>query len=142
MKRINLRDFYPEYYKNDYFIKVSNKLANQLTQWRRDERTYVRQRYRKRAHYSLDRADGIEHDVLFVALSPDDLYERKLTMEQLYAAILLLPEIECRRIYAHYFLGLKHAQIAEMEGVTRSAITLSIGHGLESLEKILKKISI
>jgi len=142
MIKINLREFYPEYYRNDYFVEVPEELAEQLAQWRRDEMAYVRQRYRKRAHYSLDREDGIEHDVLFVALSPDELYERKLTMEQLYAAILLLPEIECRRIYAHYFLGLKHAQIAEMEGVTRSAITLSIDHGLKNLEKILRKISI
>ena len=35
--------------------------------------------FRHKAYYSLDRNDGIEHEALFVALSPHELYERKVT---------------------------------------------------------------
>lgn len=61
-------------------------------------------RYHK-AYYSLDRGDGIEHSVLFVSLSPDEIYERKLTSEQLHAAIATLPDKQAKRIYAHYLTG-------------------------------------
>ena len=96
--QINLRKFYPQYYNKDYFVEVPDILAEQFVQWEREEQNYKRNRYRNRAHYSLDCDDGIEHDVLFVALSPCEIYERKLTFEQLHSAIAMLPEKQGRRI--------------------------------------------
>ena len=139
MSKVNLRDFYPDFYTTDFVIDVPDELADQLIQWERDEGAYERQRYRYKAHYSLDRGDGIEHDILFVSLSPCEIYERKVTCEQLHTAIAELPDKQGRRIYAHYFLGLSQAAIARAEGVSRNVVCASIKRGLKNMEQILKK---
>lgn len=36
---------------------------------------------------------------------PCEIYERKVTVEQLHAAIAALPDKQAKRIYAYYFLG-------------------------------------
>lgn len=60
------------------------------------------QMYRYRAQYSLDNDNGIEKSIQFFALSPDEIYGRKLTAQQLHATIAALPDKQTRRIYAHY----------------------------------------
>ena len=62
--------------------------------------------YRHKAYYSLDRDDGLEHEVVFVSLSPHELYERKISMQELHAAISSLPDKQAKRIYAHFILGM------------------------------------
>ncbi|HBF6357361.1 TPA: sigma-70 family RNA polymerase sigma factor [Clostridioides difficile] len=94
-------------------------------------------RYHK-AYYSLDRGDGIEHSALFVSLSPDEIYERKLTTEQLHTAIATLPDKQAKRIYAHYFFGMSKTAIAKAEGTSASSVKDAIRRGLCSLEKYLK----
>lgn len=94
-------------------------------------------RYHK-AYYSLDRGDGIEHSALFVSLSPDEIYERKLTTEQLHTAIATLPDKQAKRIYAHYFLGMSKTAIAKAEGTSASSVKNAIRRELCSLEKYLK----
>ena len=138
MARINLRDYYPDFYTADFIIDMPDELVGQLLQWNRDERAYERQRYRYKAHYSLDCDDGIEHDILFVSLSPCEIYERKVTYEQLHAAISMLPDKQGKRIYAHYFLGMSQTAIARAEGVSRNVICVSIKRGLKNMEHILK----
>ncbi|WP_417021078.1 RNA polymerase sigma factor [Clostridioides difficile] len=94
-------------------------------------------RYHK-AYYSLDRGDGIEHSALFISLSPDEIYERKLTTEQLHTAIATLPDKQAKRIYAHYFLGMSKTAITKAEGTSASSVKDAIRRGLCSLEKYLK----
>jgi RNA polymerase sigma-70 factor (ECF subfamily) len=90
-----------------------------------------------RAYYSLDRGDGIEHDILFVSLSPYEIYERKVTIEQLHAAVATLPDKQAKRIYAH-ILGVSQANIARVEGVDARNIRKSINKGLRNMEVFLK----
>ena len=97
MTTINLRDYYP-YYTADCFIEVTDEVAAMLLAHARYEATYQRRKYWNKAHYSLDRGDGIEHDALFVSVSPCEIYERKVTYEQLYAAIASLPDKQAKRI--------------------------------------------
>lgn len=99
-----------------------------------------RRTYYHNAHYSLDRGDGIEYDALFVAMTPCEIYERKVTMEQLHAAIASLPDKQANRINAYYFMGLNMAAIAKSEGVSIRAVSDSIQHGLRNMEKYLKKV--
>lgn len=140
MSKINLREYYPDFYTTDFIIDVPYELAEQLLQWERDEGAYERRRYRYKAHFSLDRGDGIEHDILFVSLSPCEIYERKVTYEQLHAAISELPDKQAKRIYAHYFLGMSKGAIAKAEGVNKSQITRSIQAALTRIETFLKKV--
>lgn len=137
MKTINLRDYYP-FYQHDGLLEVPDEVANLYDDYKRTEQAYQRQKYRYKAHYSLDAGDGIEHDILFVSLSPDELYERKLTSQQLHVAIATLPDKQAKRIYAHYFMGMSKTAIAKAEGVSEKSVRASIDRALCSLEKFFK----
>ena len=91
MTIINLRDFYP-FYITDSFIEVPDEVAAAMAEFDRKEAAYRLRTYRHKAYYSLDREDSIEHSALFVALSPCEIYERKVTMQELHAAIASLPD--------------------------------------------------
>ena len=91
MAIINLRDYYP-FYTSDCFMEVSEEIAEMFKEFDRKEAAYRLRTYRHKAYYSLDRDDGLEHEAVFVALSPHELYERKVTMQELHAAIASLPD--------------------------------------------------
>ncbi len=75
---------------------------------------------------------------VFVAVSPHELYERKVTMQELHAAIASLPDKQAKRIYAHFILGMTKQDIARAEGVHEKVVRVAIERGLRRLEKILK----
>ena len=139
MAIINLRDYYP-FYTSDCFMEVSEEVAEMFKEFDRKEAAYRLRTYRHKAYYSLDRDDGLEHEAVFVALSPHELYERKVTMQELHAAISSLPDKQAKRIYAHYFLGMSVTAIAKTEGVYKSQVTRSINRGLSHLEKYFKNV--
>lgn len=141
MTKINLRDYYPDFYIADCIIEVPDEVAAVMDSYERVEAAYYLRRYRHKAYYSLDRGDGIENDILFVSLSPCEIYERKVTVEQLHAAIASLPDKQAKRIYAHYFLGMSEAEIARSERVNKSQITRSISKALKNIELFLKSRS-
>lgn len=138
MSKINLRDYYP-FYTSDCVIDVPDEIAAILHDLELREAAYRLRTYRHKAYYSLDRDDGIEHDILFVSLSPCEIYERKVTSQQLHAAIASLPDKQAKRIYAHYFLGMSKTAIAKAEGVRESAVRDAIERGLRNIERFLKK---
>lgn len=137
MTIINLRDYYP-FYTSDCFMEVSEEVAEMFKEFDRKEAAYRLRTYRHKAYYSLDRDDGLEHEALFVALSPHELYERKVTMQELHAAIANLPDKQAKRIYAHFILGMTKQDIALAEGVHEKVVRVAIERGLRRLEKILK----
>ena len=138
MTKINLRKFYPDFYTTDCIIEVPDEVAALMDAYERAEAAYYLRRYRNKAYYSLDRGDGIENDILFVSLSPCEIYERKVTVEQLHAAIAALPDKQAKRIYAYYFFGMSKSAIAKAEGVNESAVRDGIDRGLRNIEKFLK----
>jgi len=147
MAIINLRDYYP-FYTSDCFMEVSEEVAEMFKEFERKEAAYRLRTYRHKAYYSLDRDDGLEHEAVFVALSPHELYERKVTMQELHAAISSLPDLhaaisslpdkQAKRIYAHFILGMTKQDIARAEGVHEKVVRVAIERGLRRLEKILK----
>jgi RNA polymerase sigma-70 factor (ECF subfamily) len=140
MKKINLRDLYP-FYKSDFFVEIADEVADLIKQIEcKEHAQYERIRIHK-AYYSLDAGDGFEKDIVLLVLSPGELYERKLSKQELYAAINSLPEKQAKRIYAHFFLEMSKAEIARIEGVSKPAVTQSIEQGLKSIEKFLKNNS-
>lgn len=138
MIKINLRDYYPDFYTTDCIIEVPDEVAVLMAAYERAEAAYYLRRYRHKAYYSLDRGDGIENDILFVSLSPCEIYERKVTVEQLHTAIAALPDKQAKRIYAHYILGISQANIARAEGVDARNVRKSISKGLRNMEIFLK----
>ena len=58
--------------------------------------------------------------------TPEMLLEEKQFQEQVYAAVMKLPEKQAKRIYARYYLGMAVNEIAEVEGVDPSRVRDSI----------------
>lgn len=139
MKTINLRDYYPSLYTSDCFIEVPDEIENIFIEFKQREAAYHSRKYYNKAQYSLDRDDGIEHHILYRELSPGEIYEHKVTAEQLYAAIANLPDKQAKRIYAHYFLGMSRSAIAIAEDVNEKVVRVSIQRGLQNISKFLKK---
>jgi RNA polymerase sigma-70 factor (ECF subfamily) len=138
MKKINLKEYYP-CYKTDCFIEASDEVAMLLHDFELREAAYRLRAYRHKAYYSLDRGDGIERNILFVAFSPCEIYERKILYEELYTAITSLPEKQARRIHAYYFLNMSKTAIAKAEGISESAVRDCIKRGLRSMKKYMNK---
>ena len=101
----------------------------------RAEAAYERKMYRYKAQYSLDCENGIVNAVLLKPQTPEMVLEEKQFREQVYAAVMKLPEKQAKRIYARYYLGMRVNEIAEVEGVDPSRVRDSIRRGLKQLGK-------
>ena len=139
MTKINLRDYYP-FYKSDFFIEVSDELAKSFKLFERKDHADFECRRVHKAYYSLDADDGIGRDIVLLVLSPQEIYERNVDNQELYAAINSLPEKQAKRIYAHFFLGMSITQIAQIEGVNKCQISRSIKKALKNIEKFIKNM--
>lgn len=139
MKRINLKDFYP-FYQEDCFIDLPTEIAELLQRDKAKEATYRRKLRYHNAYFSLDRNDGIEKRIVFKSYSPEEIYERKITCEQLHAAMETLTDKQAKRLYAHFFLGLSKSEIARNEGVDCCHIVRSINLALKKIGRYLKSI--
>ena len=137
MKKIKLKNEYYWCNSNEY-IELPDDIAEVFANFERAEHNYLEKLRYHKAFYSLDEDNGIEKDILFVSQSPDELYEKKLSQSELYAAINQLSETQAKRIYAHYFQNMTYVEIAKTEGVDASAIRHSVKRGLKQIEKFLK----
>ena len=135
MKKINLRELYPDVYTTDFFVDVTEEVMETIRAAERAEAAYERKMYRYKAQYSLDCENGIENAVLLKPQTPEMLLEEKQFQEQVYAAVMKLPEKQAKRIYARYYLGMTVNEIAEVEGVDPSRVRDSIRRGLKQLVK-------
>lgn len=60
MQKLNLREHYPELYKENTYVEVSDDVFDVFAADKRAEEAYKRKLYRYGAHFSLDCNDGIE----------------------------------------------------------------------------------
>ena len=139
MKTINLKDYY-DFITADTYIEISDDIFETFEEHRKLEQAYQSKVYYHKAYYSLDCDDGIESKAVLISYSPEEIFIQNLTKEQLYNAISTLPDIQAKRIYAHYFLGMSKVSIARAEGVAPSSVKDSIYRGLKHLENKLKNI--
>lgn len=135
MQKINLRELYPDFYKTDLFVEVTEEVLEAIRTAERAEAAYDRRMYRYKAQYSLDCDNGIENAVLLKPQTPEMALEEKQLREQLYVAMMALPDKQAKRIYARYYLGMRVSEIAAMEGVDPSRVRDSIRRGLKNLAK-------
>ena len=138
MKKINLRELYPDVYTTDFFVDVTEEVMETIRAAKRAEAAYDRRMYRYKAYYSLDCDNGIENAILMKPQTPEMLLEEKQLREQLYAAVMALPEKQAKRIYARYYLGMRVSEIATAEGVDQSRVRDSIRRGLKQLAKYFR----
>ena len=139
MSTINLRNIYP-WYTQDEFVEVSDEVVAELAADKRYERAYQRRTFYNKAHYSLDADDGIEAAATIVSFndSPERVFDLMERHCSLCRALNSLSEIQGRRIEAHYLLGVSQQEIANMEGVTKGSVSISITRGLAAMKKYLK----
>ena len=103
MKKINLRELYPDVYTTDFFVDVTEEVMETIRAAERAEAAYELKMYRYKAQYSLDCENGIENAVLLKPQTPEIVLEEKQFQEQAYAAVMKLPEKQAKRIYARYY---------------------------------------
>ena len=157
MQKINLRELYPDVYKTDVFVDVAEEVVAAIRGQEQDDAAYERRKFRHKAHYSLNREDGIENDALNRPLTPEEILEQKQLREEVYAALMQLTAIQARRIYARFYLGMLMqltaiqarriyarfylgmtvAEIARIEGADRRRVWESIRRGLKKLARLL-----
>ena len=90
MKKINLRELYPDVYTTDFFVDVTEEVVETIRAAERAETAYERKMYRYKAQYSLDCENGIENAVLLKPQTPEEVMEDKQLRDQLYAAVMTL----------------------------------------------------
>ena len=139
MATINLRDFYP-WYTRDELVDVPDSIADELLAGSRYAKTYERG-IRRNKVYSLDGEAGYEAvAIIYFTDNPEVIYEMMEQHCQLCCALNSLPEVQRRRIEAHYTLGKSQREVAEAEGVSERNIRKSISKGLAAMKKYFKTI--
>ena len=137
MTTINLRSFYP-WYTHDEFIEVPDVVAEELFADRRYQKTHKRT-VRRHKVYSLDAEDGT---MVVASVRSTDRLDVVLEIREQYCrlchALNSLPEIQGRRIEAHFLLGKSRKEIAEAEGASETAVDKSIKKGLAAMKKYLE----
>ena len=86
MQKINLRELYPDIYKTDTFLEVTDEVQAVFLADKRAEARYLRQMYNYKAHYSLDCDNGIEKALMQHPPTPEEILEDKQLRDQLYKA--------------------------------------------------------
>lgn len=137
MKIINLRDFYKPLYDHDTLCEVPDEVAELLIKYKRREEAYQRRKFRYKAHYSFDRRDGIENEILYAVPSAEDVFCRCVEEAQLLMALRSLTDKQLRRLYRHGVLKMSYAQIAKIENVSDVAVRRSIKKATLHLKKLL-----
>lgn len=85
MKKINLRELYPDVYTTDFFVDVTEEVMETIRAAERAEAAYERKMYRYKAQYSLDCENGIENAVLLKPQTPEMVLEEKQFQDLLCA---------------------------------------------------------
>ena len=75
MKKINLRELYPDVYTTDFFVDVTEGVMETIRAAERAEAAYERKMYRYKSQYSLDCENGIENAVLLKPQTPEMVLE-------------------------------------------------------------------
>jgi len=131
---INLHDFYP-WYTHDEFVEVPTETAEELFADKRYNQTHERYQRRNKV-LSLDMADGTEAAASIQHTdNPEAIFEMMERHCNLCCALNSLPDIQGRRIDAHYLQGKSREEIAQAEGVSKRAVNYSIESGLKAMRK-------
>jgi len=132
---INLRVYYP-FYTQDEFLEVSEEIAAELRANVMYEKHHKQNLRRHKAFYSLDVEDGIEASALVCFNdNPERIFAMMENHCRLCRALNSLPEIQGRRVEAHFYLGKSRKEIADAEGVSESSVNESIDRGLRTMRK-------
>jgi RNA polymerase sigma-70 factor (ECF subfamily) len=118
MSIINLK----KYYGLDLYADVPKYIIQALEDMHRKEHA-ARERDRYHGHIPLDWVVGY---ISYTSPLLDEHFLQAFANQQLYHALLTLPELQFRRLIAKYFFRLSITQIAKNEGVNKQSVSESI----------------
>ncbi len=140
MVKINLREYYPQYYIKDVYILVEDDVAEAFEESKRKAKAEEMENYRHRDYRSFDCNSSLETRISKSDyISPLAELEERYMSKKLYEALSALTQEQQRRIYAKYFLGLSNTDIAKAEKCDESAIRKSIKRGIAQLKKFFEE---
>ena len=137
MKFIDLRKEYPHLDSTYSEYPVSYKIDAVFEEYRLAEQALEKRRTRNGDVVSLDSDPGIEEHIADHQPGPEDETIKHIQNEALYKALRSIPRKQAERIYAYYFMDMTLDEIAEAEGVYKSAVRKSIMLGKQKLKEIL-----
>ena len=137
MKFIDLRKEYPHLDSTYSEYPVSYKIDAVFEEYRLAEQALEKRRTRNGDVVSLDSDPGIEAHIADHQPGPEDETLKHIQNEALYKALRSIPRKQAERIYAYYFMDMTLDEIAEAEGVYKSAVRKSIMLGKQKLKEIL-----
>ena len=137
MKFIDLRKEYPHLDSTYSEYPVSYKIDAVFEEYRLAEQALEKRRTRNGDVVSLDSDPGIEAHIADHQPGPEDETIKHIQNEALYKALRAIPRKQAERIYAYYFMDMTLDEIAEAEGVYKSAVRKSIMLGKQKLKEIL-----
>ena len=126
MKFIDLRKEYPHLDSTYSEYPVSYKIDAVFEEYRLAEQALEKRRTRNGDVVSLDSDPGIEAHIADHQPGPEDETIKHIQNEALYKALRSIPRKQAERIYAYYFMDMTLDEIAEAEGVYKSAVRKSI----------------
>jgi RNA polymerase sigma-70 factor (ECF subfamily) len=141
MAMINLRDFY-SWYTHDEFVEVPDVIVGELFADRRYEKAHEKRMRHNKTFLFDSMAEMEAATVTHATNSPEAVLEIKERHCRLCQALNSLPEIQGRRIEAHFLLSMSRKKIAESEGVSESAVNASIEKGLRSMSNYFRNFSV
>lgn len=140
MVKINLREYYPQYYIKDVYILVEDDVAEAFEESKRKAKAEEMESYRHRDYRSFDCNSSLETRISKSDyISPLAELEERYMSKKLYEALSTLTQEQQRRIYAKYFLGLSNTDIAKAEKCDESAIRKSIKRSIAQLKKFFEE---
>ena len=137
MKFIDLRKEYPHLDSTYSEYPVSYKIDAVFEEYRLAEQALEKRRTRNGDVVSLDSDPDIEAHIADHQPGPEDETIKHIQNEALYKALRSIPRKQAERIYAYYFMDMTLDEIAEAEGVYKSAVRKSIMLGKQKLKEIL-----
>ena len=137
MKFIDLRKEYPHLDSTYSEYPVSYKIDAVFEEYRLAEQALEKRRTRNGDVVSLDSDPGIEAHIADHQPGPEDETIKHIQNEALYKSLRSIPRKQAERIYAYYFMDMTLDEIAEAEGVYKSAVRKSIMLGKQKLKEIL-----
>ena len=137
MKFIDLRKEYPHLDSTYSEYPVTYKIDAVFEEYRLAEQALEKRRTRNGDVVSLDSDPGIEAHIADHQPGPEDETIKHIQNEALYKALRSIPRKQAERIYAYYFMDMTLDEIAEAEGVYKSAVRKSIMLGKQKLKEIL-----
>jgi RNA polymerase sigma-70 factor (ECF subfamily) len=118
-------------------IEVTREVADFLDNSRKEKEKADRSDRRHLTSKNLEE-NFFEDDIADECVNIEADFIRREDYRQLYAAIDALPDLQRKRIKAHYFEGLTYRQIGERERIDHRAIVRSVESALGKLKNFFE----